>query len=244
MALSGMVQEEERIRGYDHESLEPRRRVLRFLLRVIGFPLFAKIDHVEGLDNIPPEGPAILMMNHIAFVDSLVMVHVTPRNIVPLAKVEVYDYPFIGIIPGLWGVIPVHRDTVDRNAIQKSLEVLRAGEILLVAPEGTRNHGLQKGLEGVAYFSSRSGAPVVPVAIEGTVGFPALRFTPRWRQPGIRIRYGKPFRYRTEFRRSRLNTLRKMTNEAMYVLAGMLPENRRGVYADLTKATQETIEWV
>ena len=93
-------------------------------------------------------------------------------------------------------------------------------------------------------MSFEYGAPVVPVAVDNTDGFPALRFTKRWQQPGGRIRFGRPFRYHDDFRRAKAQKLRQMTDEAMYVLAAMLPENRRGFYADLSKATQETFEWV
>jgi 1-acyl-sn-glycerol-3-phosphate acyltransferase len=229
---------------YDHTRLEPQRKFLRFLIRWIGFSLLAKLDHVEGLENIPENGPAIVIMNHIAFIDSLVVLHVIPRNIVPLAKVEVLDYPIIRIFPKLWHVIPVKRDEFDRTAIKMVMEVLQAGEIVLLAPEGTRGTALQQGKEGVAYLASRSGAPIIPVAIEGTIGLPAIRFSKRWRQPGAVVKFGRPFRFRTAYRRASRDQLRLMTDEAMYILAGMLPAERRGVYQDLSEATQTTVEWV
>ena len=102
------------------------RRILRFLLRHVGFTLLAKLHQVEGQENIPESGPAILMINHIAFIDPIVVLDVTKRDIVPMAKIEVYDYPVIGIVPHLWGVIPVRREEFDRRAVQQSLEVLRA----------------------------------------------------------------------------------------------------------------------
>jgi 1-acyl-sn-glycerol-3-phosphate acyltransferase len=229
---------------YEHARWELRRRFLRFLIRYIGFTLLAKLDRVEGLENVPQEGPAILLINHIAFIDPIVVVHVVPRNIIPLAKIEVYDYPVVGIFPRLWGVIPIRRDEFDRRAVQQVMEVVRAGEIVLVAPEGTRSPQLSQGKEGIAYLAGRSGATVVPVAVDGTPGFPALRFfSRRWRGPGATVRFGRPFRFRPEIE-PRRDALRRMTDEAMYILASMLPEHRRGVYGDLTKATQETIEWL
>lgn len=228
---------------YQHVTREPVRKVLRTLLRVIGFNLLAKIDRVEGLENVPQHGPAIIMMNHIAFVDSLIVLHIMPRNIIPLAKVEVYDYPVIGFLPKLWGVIPVHREELDRRAIQQALDVLEAGEMVLVAPEGTRGTALQRGKEGVAYLASRSGAPIVPVAINGSKGFPALRPFGAWKTAGAVIRIGKPFQYRPEYQKARREELTKMTDEAMFILSSMLPEERRGVYADLSQATQDTLIW-
>jgi 1-acyl-sn-glycerol-3-phosphate acyltransferase len=230
-------------KGYHHADYQLRRRFLRFLLRTVGFTLLAKLDRVEGLENIPPSGPAILMINHIAFIDPIVVLHVVPRNIVPLAKIEVYNYPLVGLIPKLWGVIPVRREEVDRRAIQQVMEVLRAGEIVLVAPEGTRNPFLQRAKEGIAYLASRAGSPIIPVAIEGTPGFPALRFTQPWKGSGAKVRFGRPFRYRAEFRHASHDELPMMTDEAMYVLAAMLPEHQRGAYADLSLASQDTIEW-
>ncbi|MCX8061624.1 MAG: 1-acyl-sn-glycerol-3-phosphate acyltransferase [Anaerolineales bacterium] len=229
---------------YSHAHWEIQRRILRFLLRTIGMTLLVKLDSVEGIENIPAEGPAILYINHIAFVDPIVVVHVVPRNIVPLAKIEVYDYPIVGLIPRIWGVIPVRRDEVDRRAVQQILEVLRAGEIVLVAPEGTRRPVLSQAKEGIAYLAARSGVPLIPTAIWGTVGFPAFRTSQRWKQPGARVRFGKPFRYKADLKRTSKEALRLMTDEAMYILAALLPPELRGVYSDLSKATQTTIEWL
>jgi 1-acyl-sn-glycerol-3-phosphate acyltransferase len=163
---------------------------------------------------------------------------------VPLAKSEVYEYPLIGIIPRLWGVIPVKRDEIDRGAIRSAIQVLNAGECLLVAPEGTRGDALRRGRDGAAYLASRTGAAIVPVAIEGTVGFPAFRTSERWKQPGAEIKFGKPFRFKPRFQGAKGETLSKMTDEAMFVLANLLPEHRRGEYADVANGTQDTIEWV
>jgi 1-acyl-sn-glycerol-3-phosphate acyltransferase len=227
--------------SYNHADYENRRRFLRFLLKRVGFPLLAKIDGVEGIDNVPQTGPAILMINHIALIDPIVVIHVVPRNIVPLAKVEVFDYPVVGIFPKIWHVVPVHREEFDRQAVQSVLSILNVGEIVLVAPEGTRSPALQTGKEGVAYIASRSEAPVIPVAISGTQNFPALRFSSPWREPGAIVRFGKPFRYKKIFHRASRDELRLMTDEAMYLLAELLPEKQRGVYQDFSKATTITI---
>ncbi|MEA3441088.1 MAG: lysophospholipid acyltransferase family protein [Chloroflexota bacterium] len=229
---------------YDHARLEGRRNFLRFLLKYLGFPLLAKIDRVEGVEKFPDEGPAILMINHIAFIDPIVVLHVAPRNIVPLAKVEVYSIPGWGIFPRMWDVILVQREDVDRKTIKQVFQVLKAGEIVLVAPEGTRGPELKRAKEGVAYLASRADVPVIPVAIEGTKGFPAIRFTSPWHGQGAHVRFGHPFRYLPKYRQAGREELRKMTDEAMYVLAEMLPVEQRGYYSNLANATQETFEWL
>ena len=228
-------------RSYSHARWQLQRKILRFLITAIGHTLLVKMDAVTGLENVPQQGSALLMINHIAFVDPIMVLNVLPRNVVPMAKIEVYDLPFIGIFPRLWGVIPVHREELDRRAIQQALAVLRAGEILLIAPEGTRSPQLQTGKEGVAYLASRTASPIVPVAVEGSPGFPAFRTSPRWRGPGVAIHFGKPFHFRPDLARPDRTQLRQMTDEAMYILAALLPEHRRGVYADLSRATRQTI---
>lgn len=242
MAVS-RVGKKAKSKTYDHARWESSRRFLRFLLRTVG-RLLLRVDSVEGLEHFPKTGPAVLMMNHIAFVDPIVLVHISPRQIVPLGKIEAFHYPILGLIPRLWGAIPVRRGDVDLNTMRKVFAVLDAGEVVLVAPEGTRSPELKKGLEGVAYIAGRSGVPVIPVAMEGTEGYPSLPVLPRWRRGGAQVRFGRPFRFRPAYRRPRRNQLRQMATEAMYVLAAMLPEHRRGVYANLDQATQETIEWL
>jgi len=93
MVADGLEQNHTLKGGYNHARYATRRRVLRFLMKWGGFTLLAKLDRVEGMENVPSQGPAIIMINHISFIDPFVVLHVTPRNIVPLAKIEVYDYP-------------------------------------------------------------------------------------------------------------------------------------------------------
>lgn len=228
---------------YDHQALENIRRTLRWMLKHIGFRILAKYEGAEGLENLPAEGPAIVMINHIAFIDPIVVLGTLPRNVVPLAKIEVYRVPVFGIFPKLWQVIPVRRQEFDRQAIRQALGVLKAGECILMAPEGTRSPALQQGKEGIAYLGVKSGAPIIPVAVTGSKGFPT--FNPlRWLRTGAFVKVGRAFRFRSGEDRPDSKALRLMTDEAMYVLAELLPEDHRGVYSDLSRATTQTIEFV
>ncbi|MGD2058009.1 MAG: lysophospholipid acyltransferase family protein [Anaerolineales bacterium] len=228
---------------YDHAALERRRWILRWMIENIGFRFLLKFDHVEGVDRFPDSGAVIVMINHIAFVDPIVVMANLPRNVVPMAKVEAYQYPVWGIFPKLWEVIPVRRQAVDRRALRHAMNILRAGESILIAPEGTRSPQLQRGKEGVAFLGTRTDAAIVPAAIEGTEGFPSVS-PKRWKQHGAVVKIGKPFRFVSDQSSAGGDLLRKMTDEAMYVLASMLPPERRGVYHDLEKATQDTIEFI
>ncbi|GMR09911.1 MAG: lysophospholipid acyltransferase family protein [Anaerolineae bacterium] len=227
--------------NYDHERLEGRRRILRWLIHQVGYRLLARFGRAENIENLPAHGSAIVIFNHIAFIDPIVVLSVLPRNAIPLARHDVFGIPGWGIFPRLWDVIPVRRDEVDRGALRKALAVLEAGEVLLVAPEGTRNPSLQRAKSGLAYLALKSGAPIVPVAIEGTKGYPTL-IVGRNNLAPIVIRVGRPFQYKEMQGRWNHDRLRMMTDEAMYVLSEMLPEERRGVYSDLSHATTDTIE--
>ena len=228
---------------YDHAVLERRRRVLHWMIRTIGFRFLVKYKGIEGLENFPRSGSAILMINHIAFVDPVIVLGSLTRMIVPMAKVEAFNYPIWGIFPGIWRAVPVSRGEIDRKALRMALEILAAGEIILVAPEGTRSPSLQKGKEGVAYLAAKSGSPIIPVAVEGTEGFPSI-YPIGWHRPGAMVRLGAPFRFKPIEGKVSRQHLRLMTDEAMYILAAMLPAERRGVYADLKQATKHTIDFV
>jgi 1-acyl-sn-glycerol-3-phosphate acyltransferase len=228
---------------YIHRKFELRRNFCQFLLRQIGFRILVRVEKVEGLENLPEDGPGILMINHIAFVDPIVVLGILPRNIVPLAKIEAFHYPVVGIFPHIWGAIAVRREEIDREAVRNALRVLEAGEWILLAPEGTRNPSLRRGREGVAYLGQKSGAPVIPIAVSGTQGYPSIS-PARWREGGVHIRIGAPFRFKQLNEKRSLQLLRKMTDEAMYVISRMLPEELRGEYSDLSKATTETIELI
>ena len=243
MTVRSMDRSRDAQQAYDPTRWAKTRRFLHFLLRTAG-KLLLKVDHVSGLENIPKSGPAILMINHIAWIDPFAVIQVSDRIVVPMGKVEAFHYPILGIIPRVWGAIPVRRDAVEPSTLRQALDLLRGGGILLVAPEGTRSPQLGRGLEGIAYLASRSGVPVVPVTLEHTEGFPTTPFSPRWRKPGALVRFGRPFCYRPEYKRAKREQLRKMTDEAMYILAAMLPEKRRGEYADLSLATQDTLRWL
>jgi 1-acyl-sn-glycerol-3-phosphate acyltransferase len=230
---------------FDYKAYALRRRLCRMAMHVVAFPLLARIDTVKGLENVPSSGPAILCYNHINFIDPFISLFVLKRDVIPLAKVEAFSYPVVGVLPRFYGVIPVHRGEVDRRALQASLDVLEQKEMILVAPEGTRNDALIKGRPGTVFLAYHAGSPpIVPIAIDNTIGYPTPPFSRRWRQKGADIIFGMPFRFRMGSSRPSREAMEKMTDEMMYTIAALLPPHRRGVYSDLSKATQDTLEWL
>ena len=258
-------------RDYLHQQWEPVRKVLRFLMDNIAFRFLAKIDSVEGEENIPAQGPGIIYMNHTSLIDAVTVVdslRYGPNSTAAFSDpTMVLKQPAManailwgdgivkgdgialgntliwGIFPKLWGVIPIKRGAVDRGALEQAVRVLESGELLLYLPEGTRRPAMGRAKDGMAYLASHINVPIIPTAVYGVEGFPSLS-RKRWTQPGARIRFGRPFRFRLPSGKVPREWLRKMTDEAMYRLAAMLPPERRGVYGDLRRATTETIEFL
>lgn len=224
-----------------------RRRVLHALLRGIGFRL-CNVES-EGLQHIPASGPTILMMNHVSFIDPIVLTAIVPhRYVISMAKAEVIENWFFRAFVNLWGNYVVHRGEVDRTALTNSIELLKSGHLVLIAPEGTRNpQGLQEPRDGMAYIAAHAGAAVVPAAIMGVHDWGQR--VKRLQRAYARVHFGRPFRFRFGGDGERLSkgTRTRMMREAMYQLAQLFPEPYaalRGRYADLSQATTQYLEFV
>jgi 1-acyl-sn-glycerol-3-phosphate acyltransferase len=220
-----------------------RRLIRRFILRGIGFGLLVKV-HAEGLEHIPDSGPTLLVMNHIAAIDPFVVTGVvTSRFVVPMSKIENYHHPIIGLMARAWGVFPVRRGEVDRQALASTLELLAQERPVLIAPEGTRHPALAEAKHGMTYIAIKAGAVMVPIGLDGTEKFPGS--LKRLRRAPVDVKIGRAFRFRTGgHRRVPRDEMHQMTQEAMYQLAALVPEYRRGVYGDLSQMTTEYLEFV
>ncbi len=212
------------------------RRLLNFILRIL-FKLLLNLE-VVGLENVPLEGPLILMINHTHLIDPAIAGGVMPREVTAMAKAESFRDPILGIIVRLYGAFPVRRGEVDLQATRRALEVLHNGQVLLMAPEGTRSkeNCLQPGHDGMAFIASRANVPVLPMAITGVKDFvPNLK---NLRRTDVKVVIGRPFRFQLSGEKLRRDIRHKMTEEAMYQLATLLPPEYRGVYSDLDSATE------
>ncbi|MGW3727604.1 lysophospholipid acyltransferase family protein [Streptomyces sp. NPDC000851] len=149
---------------------------------------------VLGAWRVPVAGPAILAVNHSHNIDGPMVMGVAPRPTHFLVKTEAFVGPLDPFLTRI-GQLKVDRDTTDRTAITRALDVLSAGGVLGIFPEGTRGEGDFAALRaGLAYFAVRSGAPIVPVAVLGSSerqgrlikGLPPLRHR-------VDVVFGEPF---------------------------------------------------
>jgi 1-acyl-sn-glycerol-3-phosphate acyltransferase len=209
--------------------------VLRFLMTLL-------LDYeVEGLDNIPEEGPLIAIQNHMISIDTVIGAAFVKREIMGMSKAENYNNPIVSLLFRLYGTFPVRRGEVDRQALRTSLKVLKEEKVLMAAPEGTRseNNALQRGKDGLSYIAVRSGAPIIPLAIWGQeVFWQQLR---KLRRTKVHVAFGTPFVLEPGPGKLTREQLTQMTDEMMYRIAALLPQEYRGYYSDLSKATTEYI---
>jgi 1-acyl-sn-glycerol-3-phosphate acyltransferase len=205
--------------------------LFRILRPIVNFLLYllTRREYV-GLENIP-EPPYILVTNHLAVFDSPLLLTVCPHKIRAFAAAKHKRNPFYALLLTVMGSIWVRRGEVDRQALKEALDVLERGEVLGMAPEGTRARGpyaLQEGKVGAAYLATRTEVPIVPVGLTGTEKI--KRNLPRLRRTPVRVVVGKPFRL-PESGRVRGQKLREYTDLIMRHIAELLPEEYRGVYA-------------
>ena len=185
-----------------------------------------------GLENFP-DPPYILVTNDLSVFDTPLLLSVCPDTVRAFAALKHRTNPLYGTLLSAMGSIWVKRGDIDREALRQALDVLKRGEVLGMAPEGTRSrttHALQQGKTGPAYLATRTAVPLVPVGITGSE---TIRHNlSRLRRTPVRIVVGRPFRL-PENGRVRSPKLREYTELIMHRIAELLPERYRGVYADL-----------
>lgn len=199
---------------------------------------FLKVDSSE-VASIPMEGPLIIASNHINSLDAPVgFSHLHPRPLTAFVKTETWDNLFFKFLFTAWDAIPIKRGEVDFTAFRLAEEALAQKKIVIVAPEGTRSkHGrLNQGYPGIALLAIRSGVPILPVVFYGNENIKGLRLG---RRTDMVIKVGKLFKIQLNGRALDRENRLQMTNEIMYEIARILPEENRGIYSDLTKTKNE-----
>ena len=207
------------------------RAFLHSLVHILLF-LLARLD-AQGLENIPPSGPAVLAANHPSRLDPpLIFGLVERRDITALVADKYKKYPLIRPLVIAVGGIWINREQADFHALREAVDYLKQGGLLGVAPEGTRSRtgALTTAKTGAAYLVERAGVPVIPVAIWGTET--AVRQLLHLRRPSLHVRFGKPFCLPRLARGDRSAGLQCNTDEVMCRIASQLPERYRGAYTD------------
>jgi putative phosphoserine phosphatase / 1-acylglycerol-3-phosphate O-acyltransferase len=184
-------------------GLEPYH-LLRPFIRPASFP-YARFD-ISGLDRIPSKGPVLLAANHRSYFDVAALALVAARVGRPvrfLGKKEIFDAPVVGAIARAIGGISVDRGSGSDQPLRAAEAALRAGEVVIVLPQGTIPRGAEffdpelVGKTGTARLAAATGATVIPVGLWGTEKvWPRSARTPDFtlvrRPPKVTVRVGQP----------------------------------------------------
>ena len=123
-----------------------------------------------GSENVPQNGGAVYAINHLHWIDIPLVGLLSPRTVYFVAKAEAANYPVAGAFLRLHGAIAIHRGESDREAVRRMRDEARAGHVLGLFVEGTRQKGGRPGVAqpGAAMVGVQENVPVIPVAIYGT----------------------------------------------------------------------------
>ncbi|MFK0189672.1 1-acyl-sn-glycerol-3-phosphate acyltransferase [Kitasatospora sp. NPDC090308] len=202
---------------------------------------------MEGEENIPDEGPAILASNHLSFSDSFFLPALLKRRVTFIAKAEYFTTPGLkgrltaAFFKGV-GQLPVDRSGArgaGEAAIRSGIAVIERGEVFGVYPEGTRSPDgkLYRGkVGGLARVALATGAPVIPVAMIDTEKVqPPGQVVPNFGvRPGIRI--GRPLDFsRYQGMENDRFILRSVTDEVMYEIMRLSGQEYVDIYATAAK---------
>ncbi len=201
------------------------RLTVKILLR-----LFTRWQ-VKGGENIPSQGPLLVVANHLNLADPPLLSVSLDRKTIFMAKEELFRSRFSSYFMGSLGAFPVHRGQLDRKALRQAEKVLADGLALVMFPEGMRSRGgqLRPAFSGSALIAAHTGVPILPVGITGTEKIKGVAWLVR--RPHIIVNIGHPFRLPPVNGKLTKTELAGYINLIMGRIAELLPIEYQGNYA-------------
>jgi 1-acyl-sn-glycerol-3-phosphate acyltransferase len=200
--------------------------------------LMCRIDDAQ-LAQVPDRGPLVVVTNHVNILEvPIVYTRLQPRPLTSFAAAYRWKAVWTRWLLTVCEAIPVRRGEGDVAAFRKGIEMLNAGYILIIAPEGTRSEDgrLQTPHAGAVLLALHSGAPVLPLVTYGSEHYREnLR---RLRRTDFHFAVGRPFNIEAGGIRVTRQVRQQMIDEVMYQMAALLPAAYRGAYSDLGRATE------
>ncbi|MBN1487991.1 MAG: 1-acyl-sn-glycerol-3-phosphate acyltransferase [Anaerolineae bacterium] len=165
-----------------------RRRIVRLLGRLL-LPLLSRTE-TRGFDNFPKHGPLLVVGNHIAAVEVILMVVYAPWQLEMLGPGDIPPRPFMDAFASFYGYTPINRGNMDRVALAKLLSVLKQGGVVGMFPEGgIWDTGEKPAKRGVAWLSYQAQAPILPIGFGGLEG--ALTNMLSFKRPKLAMNVGE-----------------------------------------------------
>jgi 1-acyl-sn-glycerol-3-phosphate acyltransferase len=206
-------------------------------------PLLCRIcggHRVVGAENVPDEGGAVIASNHLSHLDPPVVGTAMPRRTYYFAAAYLFNNPIFGFIIRKCYAFPVKRGAADTRALKNAIEVLKAGELLTMFPEGTRSRTGELGEFdlGAALAASRAGVPIVPCAVTGTNDI-LPRGASFLRRGRVAVSFGEPIDSLQFGPKPRKPDLKRITDQVEAAVHEMKDEQRAWVYDEDSESGQE-----
>jgi len=208
------------------------RNFIRWFLRAV-LNLIAKIE-IRGYDNVPETGAFVIATNHLGMLDSTMLFYALNRWDVFIPVGEKWEENgFLRWLGKYFNFVFIDRFKPDLKAMRKIIGLMQSGNILVIAPEGTRsrNGSMNEGKPGVSYLAAKLNRPIVPVGIAGTEDKVILDNLKHFRRSKIFVTAGKAFYLPPIPNRDRDIALKQFTDEIMCHIAALIPEKHRGFYS-------------
>jgi 1-acyl-sn-glycerol-3-phosphate acyltransferase len=214
-----------------------RFKIIRPVAKLVFRGVFRALARVKitGKENIPYDKPYVVAMNHVSIFDPPFVGAFWPEQLEIIGAIDVFSKPGQGLVLKMYGVIPVHRGDYDRSLLTKIVSIIKSGIPLLIAPEGARSHepGMHRAKPGIAYIIEQTGVPVLPVGLIGTTEDFWQRAI-HGQKPSLEMCIGKSITLpHIPVKGADKHAARQRNADlVMSYLAGLLPEEYRGVYAE------------
>ena len=208
---------------------------LRAMMRTLTRAYLVGLFKVAGIENVPRTGPLIICPNHSATLDPPMVPAFVPRGDTwSMAKAEYFRKPHVRFWFDAYNAFPVVRHSADRAALRRSFDLLKAGQALIMYPEGTRIESgvLAKPEPGAGFIAQKAGCPVLPVGLTGTRE--CLPKGAHWpRRTKVTITFGKPFLVLQKRADGSRVSHEEASDAIMVAIAELLPPEQRGEFSDL-----------
>jgi 1-acyl-sn-glycerol-3-phosphate acyltransferase len=198
---------------------------MRAAVRALALVILGRRLRIDGMQNIPRRGAVLVVGNHVGTLEPpLTGVHIPRRDVYYMAKSELFKNRLMGWLFERSHTFAVVRESADRAALRRALDILHKGHVLLVYPEGTRSWegGVGEPHAGAGFIAKHSKALIVPVAGWGSENVvPRGKWLPR--RADVHLRIGEGFRLPERGADGKQLTNREASRLMMTRVAELLP---------------------
>ena len=185
---------------------------------------FGRLE-ARGVHHIPKAGGVLLVSNHVSFLDPVIVGSAANREIHFMARSNAFDIPGLGKLISIYNAYPVNRGAPDLGALRKTISLLKAGNVVLMFPEGTRSVDgtLGKARDGACFIAHRAGVPTIPVYHSGAERV-LPRNSKRLRRAKLTVAFGEPLELIASESETKREMYQEMGNQMMEAIADLRDE--------------------